>query len=422
MASNTDYDVLIIGARVAGASLALLLGQRGHRVLMVDRDQFPSDTLSTHYVGIGPGGASLERLGVLDDVLAAGFRRLTRTRTWIEDCLFEGPSPKGGYGLAPRRDILDAILIRHAQERGGADFWERTQAEGLIEEDGRVVGAAVRLADGEQREVRARVVVGADGKYSKVAGWVNAESYEAAPAMRPAYYGYYHGVTPLPVPALEISFVQNQIGFVFPMRPDEDCLALEIQPEQFDAFRADPQAAFEAAIRALPGMAGRLEHARLDGKLQGTRGIENYVRKPYGPGWALTGDAGCLKDPSTGSGINDALTQSFPLADALGAALGGADWETSLGEFQRQRDEAILPGYRWTLGATQMRDAAPESLDWLRAGMISPHFTRQLMYWLPQALSGGLPPHLQPMMHGLAGAFNAQPLAVPAGAPATTHE
>src|SRR6185312_17121018 len=145
---DAEYDVVIVGARVAGASLALLLGQRGHRVLLIDRDSFPSDTLSTHLVG-GNGVNSLRRLGVLDELLAAGFRPITRARTWVEDCLFEGPvGPDSTYSLAPRRDVLDALLIRHAVERGGVAFHERTHADGLIEEDGRVAGFVVHTADG----------------------------------------------------------------------------------------------------------------------------------------------------------------------------------------------------------------------------------------------------------------------------------
>jgi flavin-dependent dehydrogenase len=418
-----EYDVLIVGARVAGASLALLLGQKGRRILMVDRDAFPSDTLSTHFMN-GRAVGMLDQLGVLPDVLAAGFRCITRTRTWVEDCLFEGPAgPPGAFSLAPRRDALDAILIRHATERGVVEFQERTHAEGLIEEDGRVVGAVLRTPDGTQREVRAQVVVGADGKYSKVAEWVKAASYETAPAQRPAYYGYYHGLTPLPEPALELFFADNQVGFIFPMRPDEDCLALEFQPEDFAAFRANPLAEFEARFRALPGMAARMEHARIEGKLLGTRGIENVLRKPYGPGWALAGDAGCLKDPITGTGIGDALVQTFPLADALDAALSGADWEASLSAFQRVRDEVLLPMYRWTVAATQVRDAPAESMAWVRAALVSPHLTRQIMYWLPSVLAGGLPPNVQPMTNMLARAFGAQPAAaVPSAGAATARD
>lgn len=419
---DSDYDVIVVGARVAGASLALLLGQQGHRVLLIDRDSFPSDTLSTHFVG-GFGIASLRRLGVLPDIEAVGFRRITRSRTWIDDCLFEGPAgPEGAYSLAPRRDALDSILIHHAQERGGVEFQERTLAEGLLWEDGRVVGVSLRGPDGERRDVRARVVVGADGKFSKVAGWVKAERYADEPAMRPAYYGYFHGLTPLPDTAVELIFSQNRIGFVFPMRPDEDCLALEIQPEELDAFRANPRAAFEDRFRALPGMAARTAGLRLEGKIQGTRGVENYLRKPFGAGWALTGDAGYLKDFSTGLGIGDALTQAFMLADALGAALRGADWDTTMGEFQRTRDAALLPMYQWTLQATRARDASPEMIAWLRAAMLSPHYTRQVMYWLSSALQDGLPTHLHGMGSMYARVFGGKPTAVPEAVSAPTND
>ncbi|HEX5439704.1 MAG TPA: hypothetical protein VFW76_02390, partial [Ktedonobacterales bacterium] len=260
---------------------------------------------------------------------------------------------------------------------------------------------------------RARVVVGADGKYSKVADWVKAERYDAVPALRPAYYGYYHGVTPATEPTVELFFADNHIGFIFPMRLDEDCLALELQPDEFETFRVNPQAVFEEHVRALPGMAARMKHASLEGKLQGVRGIENYLRKPYGPGWALTGDAGYLKDASTGQGIGDALAQAFMLADALDSALRGADWDISLGAYHAQRDKVMAPMYRWTLAATRARDAAPNAVNWLRAALVNPHHTRQLMYWLPTVLSGGLPPNLQPMMSSIGQAFDAYPLTEP---------
>ncbi len=197
---------------------------------------------------------------------------------------------------------------------------------------------------------------------------------------------------------------------------------LEIQPEDFETFRATHAATFEEHFRALPGMAARMERASLEGKLLGARGVENYLRKPYGPGWALTGDAGYLKDPSTGQGIGDALTQSIMLADALDAALRGADWDATLAAFQRQRDETFLPMYRWTLHATQLRDVAPESIAWLRASLANPHYARQLMYWLPTLLSGGLPPHLQPMMNAMGRSFDAHLLTEPEDLAANTRE
>lgn len=406
-----DVDVLIIGARVAGASLALLLGERGHRVLLVDRDRFPSDTLSTHYMA--PASvALLDRLGVLADVEACGFRRITRSRTYVSDCLMEGPFSEDGYALAPRRDRLDAILIRHAVERGSVTFREETLAVGLIEEDGRVVGARLRDAEGEVRAVGARVVVGADGKYSKVAEWVDAPRYDEVPAQRPVYYGYFRGLAPLPETTVELFFTPGQIGFIFPMQPGMDCLALEVQPEDFAAFRADPKGMFLQRFSALQGMAPRLAGAEVEGRIVGTPGIANFFRKPYGPGWALTGDAGYLKDPSTGLGISDALGQAFLLAPALDAALGGAGWEGTMAEYQHARDEAMRPLYRLTLEFTRTRDAAPEELAWLRAVVSSTILVRALSTRVASLVPQAFDAALQPVVEIAARRFGAQ---APAG-------
>jgi flavin-dependent dehydrogenase len=379
MSTQPEYDALIVGGRAAGASVAQLLARQGRRVLVVDRDEFPSDTMSTHFMGL-PAVGALKRLGVLDEILGAGFRRITRHRTWIDDCCFEGPAaPRGGFSLCPRRIVLDSILLDHAV-RAGARFEQRTRVDGLLHEDGRVAGAVLQTTGGERREVRARVVIGADGKSSKVAEWVGAEKYDAVPALRPAYYGYFHGIEPRPEATLEIWFGRDQIGFLFPMRDGEDCIAIEIQPEDFDEFRAGHAAFFEARVRELPDMARRMQNAHLEGKVIGVKGIDNHFRKPYGPGWALTGDAGYLKDPSTGLGIGDALAQAFMLAEALGAWFDGADWEATMSTFQQKRDQVMKPAYDATIAFTRMRDMAPAEQNVLKALFLSPSTTRAIAH------------------------------------------
>ena len=390
-----EYDTVIVGARVAGASLALLLGQRGRRVLLVDRDRFPSDTLSTHF--LQPSAvAALARLGVLPQVEASGLRRITRSRSYIEDCVLEGPyaGAPHAYALTPRRDRLDAILIAHARSQPSVEFCERTSVEGLVQEGERIAGVTLRTADGERRDVRARVVVGADGRHSQVARWVRAPRYHAVAAIRPIYYAYYHDVTPLPEPTAEFFFSEGLIGYLFPMEPGTDCLALEVQPHEFAAYRADAASCFDARFRTLPGMAVRMAHARRAGPVRGVRGIDNYFRTPYGPGWALTGDAGCCKDPSTGLGIGDAFTQAFLLAETLDATLAGADWETTLAEYQRKRDAALLPAYRITIAFTEMADVPADSLAWLRATLASTYYTRLLATAFARAVTAPdvLPP------------------------------
>jgi flavin-dependent dehydrogenase len=391
MGAHPEYDVLIVGGRAAGGSLALLLARQGRRVLVADRDEFPSDTMSTHFMGL-PAVGALKRLGVLDDILGAGFRRIIRHRTWIDECCFEGPAgPRGTFSLCPRRNVLDSVLIDHAV-KAGAGFEQRTRVDGLLQEGGDVVGAVLKTTGGERREVRARVVIGADGKSSRVAEWVGTHEYDAVPALRPAYYGYFHGLEPRSEATLEIFFGGDQIGFLFPMREGEDCIALEIQPEEFDEFRSQHDAVFETRVRKLPEMARRLQNARLEGKIIGVKGIDNHFRKPYGPGWALTGDAGYLKDPSTGLGIGDALEQSFMLAEALGAWFDGADWEATMSAFQQRRDKAMKPAYDATLAFTRMRDMAPAEQNVLKAVFLSPGTTRAIAHSMVAQLSSLLPP------------------------------
>ncbi|MDR0360830.1 MAG: NAD(P)/FAD-dependent oxidoreductase [bacterium] len=402
-----DYEVLIVGGRAAGSSLALLLARQGHRVLVVDRDEFPSDTLSTHLMNPTAVGR-LARLGVLADVEAAGFRRITRMRTWIDDCCFEGPAGPGGasFSLAPRRAVLDSVLIDHAVT-AGAEFEQRTRAENLIVEDGRVAGAVLQRVHGDRRSVRAEVVVGADGRQSRVAQWVGAEKYLEVPALRPGYYGYFQGVEPLPEPAVEMWFGGDRIGFLFPMRRDEDCLALEVQPEEFESFRRNPQEAFEERFRALPGMERRTRGATLGGRILGTRGIDNFFRKPYGPGWALTGDAGYLKDPSTGTGLGDALAQSQMLAGSLHAWFAGADWDQTMSAFQQRRDAAMLPGYQATLAHTRMRDQGPEDVAWIKAVMCNPGLVRAFGHAMPGLLQHAFPDGAKAQVTAVARMFGA---------------
>src|SRR5262252_74108 len=110
------YDAIIVGARAAGSPTAMLLARKGHRVLLLDRAEFPSDTLSTHYIH-QPGVARLARWGLLDQVVAGGC---TPVREAIFDpgpfTLTGTPPPADGHAdaYAPRRTVLDAILLEAA--------------------------------------------------------------------------------------------------------------------------------------------------------------------------------------------------------------------------------------------------------------------------------------------------------------------
>lgn len=385
-----DYDALIVGARVAGSSLAIRLAQHGRKVLMVDRDTFPSDTISTHGLNF-TAVDSLRRLGVLERIEAAGFRRMYRHRAWLDDIMVESPAgPAGSYTLAPRRVVLDQVLIERAVE-SGAEFIQRSRVDGLLIEDGRVVGAHIQRVGRDSFDVRARVVVGADGKGSKVADWAGAEKYDDRVLGRPIYYGYFHGLEPLDEPMAEMFFVSNRVGFCLAMRPDEHILIIEAQPDDFPHIRTDARAWFLTEFAKFPGMDRRIRNAELEGSMLGVRSIENHFRKAYGAGWTLTGDAGYVKDPITAYGVGDAMFQGFWLARSLGEFFDGRPWDEAMAAYQERRDNSFRAFYEQTTNAVALRDD-PHALAELRAVLINQHDVRILLQAMPRFLDEAFSP------------------------------
>jgi len=211
------YDVVIVGARVAGASLAILLGKQGKKVLLIDKATFPSDTLSTHHLS---HTQYLKALGVLERVESKGLRRLERMRTYIGNSFIEGP--KSEYSLAPRRNHLDSILVEKACEYKSVTLYENTKLKRVIVEEGKVKGVQIQRGQEDSQNVLADLVVGADGVHSRVAKLVEAEAYKEQDPIRPVFYGYYEGIEPLPEPATEIFLNEGRIGFLFPMESNVD--------------------------------------------------------------------------------------------------------------------------------------------------------------------------------------------------------
>jgi flavin-dependent dehydrogenase len=178
------YDAIVVGARVAGASTAMLLARKGYRVLMVDRATFPSDTLSTHQLQI-PGSILLKKWGLLDRVLATSPGAAHHVHFDSDGIVLDGEYPTvEGVGAihSPRRYLLDKILIETAVE-AGAEFREGFVTEDLLRDDGKVTGIRGRLTSGGTATERARIVVGADGKHSLVAKAVDAPRYDEHPAL-----------------------------------------------------------------------------------------------------------------------------------------------------------------------------------------------------------------------------------------------
>jgi flavin-dependent dehydrogenase len=353
------YDVIVVGARCAGAPLAMLLARGGHRVLLADRAHFPSDTMSTHFMQPSEL-VQLRDWGLLDALLATGCPPCATVATHRGDFLLVGapPLPDGVAAYAPRRTVLDKLLV-DAAAAAGAELREGCAIDDLVWDDGRVAGIAGRTGGRVIRE-RARVVVGADGCYSRIARLVGAARYDAVPCQTCTYYTYWDGVAVsgfeaylLADPALNI--------LLFPTHDGAICSFIQWPLAEFPRVRADVAGSARAAFAAVPGLAERFAAGRPLGRFVGTADRENCFRVPHGPGWALVGDAGYYRDPRTALGIRDAFRSAELLAGALDAGLiGRVPLDAALADYHRERDAAVRPGYESTLRAIRFAPPDPD--------------------------------------------------------------
>lgn len=349
------YDAIVVGARCAGAASAMLLARAGYRVLMLDRAGFPSDKLSTLYIQ-QTGLLLLKRWGLLAAVRECGCPPLDNVVYQLGDIRLEGcASEVDGVraAYAPRRHILDQILVRAAVE-AGAELRERCPVNGLIEEGGRIAG--VRYLDGgEPVTARARLVVGADGMRSTVADLVGAPKVIDNGRLTCAYYTYWRGVT------ADFELYEGGTGWVSAVPTNDAVLVSAYFPQdRFDEVRHRAQPAYLANIAEnAPALHARLAAAEQVDRLYGTGDQQNFFRQATGPGWVLVGDAGTHKDSLTARGITDAFTQAQLLADNLGDRLRDPDrLEQALKAFAEDRDQALLENYQGTqlVAQTAARD------------------------------------------------------------------
>lgn len=347
------YDVIVVGARCAGAPTAMLFARAGYRVLMVDRARFPRDTMSTLYIH-QPGVAILQRWGLLGAVAGTGCPPMDRASYQVADVRLEGCSwPVDGISAAyaPRRYLLDRILA-DAAVAAGAEFREQCTVDDLLFEGDRVVGVTVRTAAGRSEE-RARLVVGADGMRSKVAALAGIPVVSEDPLLTCAYYTFWSG---LPTGFEVYQSTGRWVGFV----PTNDGLTLVgtyFPQSEFDTIRADVQRSYLGNVSAVaPGLEERLAAATQEDRIYGTGEQRNFFRQASGPGWALVGDAGHHKDSITGKGITDAFRQATALTQCVADGLQDRPrLDAALGRFARERDALLMDGYQDTLATAELQ-------------------------------------------------------------------
>src|SRR4051812_9874696 len=363
--AQSEYDVIVVGARCAGSPTAMLLARKGYNVLVVDRATFPSDTLSTHIMH-PPGVAALTRWGLVDELTATGCPPIRTYRFDFGPFAIAGSpgTPESPVSYCPRRIVLDKILVDGASAAGAGVGEEFTVEEIVIEND-RVVGIRGHGKGGESVTERAKVVVGADGRYSTVGKAVDAERYNTKPPILSGYYSYWSG---LPIDSAFEVYIRPGRGWA--AAPTHDDLTLVVAGWPFaehDANKSDVEGNYLKMFEMAPEFAEKISGAKREARLAGTA-AQNFFCKPYGAGWALVGDAGYNKDFITAQGISDAFRDAELCANALDESLSGArDFDAAMGAYQSTRDEHAFPIFEFTTMLATLEPPPPEMQQLLGA-------------------------------------------------------
>jgi 2-polyprenyl-6-methoxyphenol hydroxylase-like FAD-dependent oxidoreductase len=353
------YDAIVVGGRVAGAPTAMLLARKGYKVLVVDQATFPSDTISTHHIHRA-GLATANRWGLLARLVATGGPRIRR---WTFDvgpfAITGNPLPAGDidFDLCPRRTVLDKTLLDAAAD-AGAEVREGFAVTGILADGDRVCGIQGQTADGRGIQERAHMVVGADGRRSRIARLVDAPVYNDRPALSFGYYSYWsgvdlRGVNLYPRDGCGIVAEETNDGLAY--------VAVGWRREQFSRVRGDVEHELLSTLRTCaPTLYDQVAHAERVAPFKGAD-FPFFFRKPYGEGWALVGDAGYHRDAITGQGITDAFRDADLLAHAIDAGLSGAEpMQLAMVCYERARNAAVMPMYEFTYKLAKMEPPTPE--------------------------------------------------------------
>ena len=339
---SSRYDVVVVGSRVAGASTALLLARGGARVALVERAAYGTDTVSTHAL-MRAGVHQLHRWGLLDEIVATGVPAVRRTTFHYSDGEPVEVAIRSSAGVAalyaPRRHVLDRILV-DAAGAAGVDVRHEAIVTALLRDNtGRVAG--VRAADraGRAFDVPAMITVGADGIRSIVADGAGSAVVRRGRSCSAMLYRYY---ADLPATGYEWAYGHRAAAGFIPTNEGRTGVFVGTTPCRLRALRRDgTERAFATLLAAAaPRLAERIASAAPDSRVHGWAGATGFMRRAWGPGWALVGDAGYFKDPITTHGMTDALRDAELLADAILEALAGVVPEAvALARYQAIRDQ-----------------------------------------------------------------------------------
>jgi 2-polyprenyl-6-methoxyphenol hydroxylase-like FAD-dependent oxidoreductase len=345
-----EFDAIVVGARVSGAPLAMLL----------DRAAFPSDTISSHLIH-APGMNALARWGLAERVLESGCPPVHTYRLDFGPVAIVGRPvvAHGPVAHGPRRRVLDAMLVE-AAAAAGANVRERVTATGLIVEDGVVRGIRGRDAAGTATAERATIVVGADGVNSFLARAVKSESYDVEPAAEVLSLAYWSG---MPTDGeFQLYAGERRAAAAVPTNDGLTVVLAAWPIDEFEANRSDLAGNYVRAFDAVPGVADRIRGTRRESPVV-ARVMHNFRRVSHGPGWVLAGDAAFHKDAVTAQGITDAFHDAEGIASAIVWGLSGRrPLDVLLAEHEADRDRRTAAMYRLTRQLASFEPPDPDTL------------------------------------------------------------
>jgi len=354
------YDAIVIGARCAGAVTAMLLARQGHRVLLLERGVIPSDVHRGHFIH-RHGPKRLADWGLLERVVATNCPPLTTHLTDFGDFPLIARDVRienVAWGYAPRRRQLDQVLVEAAIE-AGAEFRPNFLVDDCLWSGERVVGIRGRdHRKGTSCTERARVTIGADGRNSALARAVGAPAYEEIPTLTCWYFSYWSGVA---TEGFEWYLRKNRVIFSFLTNDSLFAIFIGWPIGEFGLVKADIERQFMRVVDLIPGFAERVRAGRREERFYGAADVPNFLRRSFGPGWALVGDAGCHKDPMMAHGICDAFRDADFLTGAIHQSLAGqCPLNEALMGYEHRRNEATMGEYRENIAAARFTSAPPQ--------------------------------------------------------------
>jgi flavin-dependent dehydrogenase len=367
------YDAIIVGARCAGSPTALLLARKGYKVLLLDRGAFPSDMPFSNHFLHQTGSARMKRWGLLDKLAATGCPPIT-TNHWDYGTFTLAGSPPPAEGgvteaYAPRRKVLDPILVK-AAVAAGAELRESFSVQEILWENNQVAGIRGRQRNGTTVSEKARITIGADGMFSTVAKAAKAEEYKSHPPLEGSWYAYWSGVR---MKGWHLWLRPRRVIFAYNTNDNLCLVGVAFAAADLPKVRVDIERNYlETIYEHAPDLREQLENGHRESRFVGGA-IPGHVRRPYGPGWALVGDAGYQKDPCTASGITDAFGSAEWLAEAVDAGFSGRQpLEAALAGYEKKRNESELPYYEMTSQLARLEPPTPELKSVLAALVNNP--------------------------------------------------